>query len=66
MVLADTLPTVGQFASLVAARAAVAAVYFAKQTVSEAQQASREASVAHNDVPFQDGTGRNPRRRSAE
>jgi hypothetical protein len=47
MVLADALTTVGQVASLVAAGAAVAAVYFAKQTVSEAQQASRDASAAH-------------------
>lgn len=49
MVFADLLNTVGQVASLVAAGAAVVAVYFAKQTVSEAARGRTEANAAHDD-----------------
>ena len=45
--VADALGTVGQIASLVAAGAAVAAIYFARQTVSEAEASRREANAAH-------------------
>jgi hypothetical protein len=47
VVLADALSPVGQIASLVAAGAAVAAIWFAKRTVSEAKRARREANAAH-------------------
>jgi hypothetical protein len=47
VVIADALSTVGQVASLVAAGAAVVVIYFAKQTVSETEQARSQASAAH-------------------
>jgi len=47
VVLADLLAAIGQIASLVAAGAAVVAIYFARQTVAEAKNARSEATVAH-------------------
>jgi len=49
VVVADLLNTIGQVASLVAAGAAVLAIYFAKQTVSEAKRGSDEANAAHQE-----------------
>jgi len=47
MVLADTLNSVGQIATLIAAGAALVTIWFAKQTVTEAKKARKEAHEAH-------------------
>jgi hypothetical protein len=47
VLFADTLSSIGQIATLVAAGAALVTVYFAKRTVAEAEQARKEASTAH-------------------
>ena len=47
MVLANALDTVRQIATLIAAQAALEAIYFAKQTVPKAKKTRKEATEAH-------------------
>jgi len=50
MVLADTLTSIGQIATLVAAAAALTAIHFARRTVEGAEGARTEATTAHTEA----------------
>jgi hypothetical protein len=55
-VVATTLSTVGDLATLVAAGAALATVFFAGRTVSETKDLRREAAAAHGEQMAQDAS----------